>query len=176
MKSNTLEIWNLSRWQVKHLLHAMTRAMINLAVEHGVETIILGDLTGIRKEKNFSAKTNQKFHKWPFRKVMELIGYKAALGRIAVLKITEEYSSQTCSVCKPIPSQENARKSNRKYRGLYVCKDCGTVINADVNGSINIAKKYLETQNSELTLRAEQPVVVLGTPKMYRFDGCSFVA
>lgn len=170
------KLYDKRRKQVKHLLHAMTRAMINLAVEHGVETIILGDLTGIRKEKNFSAKTNQKFHKWPFRKVMELIGYKAALGRIAVLKITEEYSSQTCSVCKPIPSQENARKSNRKYRGLYVCKDCGTVINADVNGSINIAKKYLETQNSELTLRAEQPVVVLGTPKMYRFDGCSFVA
>ena len=39
----------------------------------------------------------------------------------------------------------------------------------DVNGAINIAKKYLETLN-------EQPVVVLGTPKMYRFDGCSFVA
>ncbi|MBS3982477.1 MAG: transposase, partial [Dethiobacter sp.] len=57
----------------------------------------------------------------------------------------------------------------RKHRGLYTCKDCGTVINADVNGAINIAKKYLETLN-------EQPVVVLGTPKMYRFDGCSFVA
>jgi len=39
----------------------------------------------------------------------------------------------------------------------------------DVNGAINITKKYLETLN-------EQPVVVLGTPKMYRFDGCSFVA
>ena len=163
------KLYEKRRKQVKHLLHAMTRAVINLAIEHGVETIILGDLTGIRQEKNFGAKINQKFHKWPFRKVMELIGYKAALVGIAVLKTTEEYTSQTCSVCKPIPGQEYAHKSNRKHRGLYTCKDCGTVINADVNGAINIAKKYLETLN-------EQPVVVLGTPKMYRFDGCSFVA
>lgn len=163
------KLYEKRRKQVKHLLHAMTRAVINLAVQNGVETIILGDLTEIRKEKNFGSKTNQKFHKWPFRKVTELIVYKAHLKGIAVERITEEYTSQTCSVCKPIPSQENAHKSNRKYRGLYVCEDCGTVINADVNGAMNIAKKYLETLN-------EQPVVVLGTPKMYRFDGCSFVA
>ena len=162
-------LYEKRRKQVKHLLHTMTRAVINLAIEHGVETIILGNLAGIRNEKDFGVKTNQKFHKWPFRKVMELIEYKAALAGIALVKITEEYTSQTCSVCKPLPSQEYAHKPNRRYRGLYVCKDCGTVINADMNGSINIAKKYLETLH-------EQPVVVLGTPKMYRFDGSSFVA
>lgn len=163
------KLYEKRRKQVKHLLHAMTRAVINLAARHGVETIVLGDLTGIRQEKNLGTKTNQKCHKWPFRKIMELVRYKAALAGIAVVRITEEYTSQTCSECKPIPSQEYAHKSNRKYRGLYVCRDCGAIINADVNGAINIAKKYLETLN-------EQPVVVLGTPKMYRFDGCLFVA
>lgn len=93
-----------------------------------------------------------------------------------MVKIAEEYTSQTCSMCKPLPGLEYAHKSNRKYRGLYVCKDCGAVINADINGAINMAKKYLETQHSELVLSAGRPVVVLGTPKMYRFDGCSFVA
>ena len=29
----------------------------------------------------------------------------------------------------------------RKHRGLYVCQDCGTVLNADVNASRNILKK-----------------------------------
>ena len=55
-------------------------------------------------------------------------------------------------------------------------EDCGTVINVDVNGAMNIAKKYQETQHSALNLSAGRPVVVLGTTKMYRFDGCSFVA
>lgn len=163
------KLYEKRRKQVKHLLHVMTRSVINLAIAQGVETIILGDLTEIRKGKNFGVKINQRFHKWPFRKAAELIGYKATLAGIAMTKIDEKYTSQTCSVCKPLPNPEHAHKSNRKYRGLYVCKDCGTVINADVNGAMNLAKKYLETRN-------ERPVVVLGTPKMYRFDGCSFVA
>ncbi|MHA1746489.1 MAG: zinc ribbon domain-containing protein [Promethearchaeota archaeon] len=33
------------------------------------------------------------------------------------------------------------KKSNRKHRGLYVCQDCGTVLNADVNASNNILHK-----------------------------------
>lgn len=27
------------------------------------------------------------------------------------------------------------------YRGLYVCRECGSVLNADVNGALNILKK-----------------------------------
>ncbi len=72
-----------------------------------------------------------------------------------------------------MPSKVNARKANRKHRGLYVCKDCGTVMNADVNGAINIAKKYLVTfcEGSQ-----DRPVVDLGRPWMYRFNGSRFVA
>ncbi len=84
--------------------------------------------------------------------------------------IKEYYTSQTCCIRKDTPSKENAEKSNRKYRGLYVCRDCGSVINADINGAVNIAKKYLEF------LCIEKPVVALGRPAMYRFNGLRFVA
>jgi hypothetical protein len=33
-----------------------------------------------------------------------------------------------------------------KQGGLYVCNQCGAVINADVNGAINILKRYLPEQ------------------------------
>ena len=46
--------------------------------------------------------------------------------------VDEHYTSQKCSVCGVI------KKSNRKYRGLYVCSECKMVINADVNGARNI--------------------------------------
>lgn len=104
---------------------------------------------------------------------MELLRYKAALLRITVVSVTEEYTSQTCSVCKDMPTKDNARKANRKHRGLYICKDCGTVMNADINGARNIAKKYLETFCEE---SQERPVVGLGRPWMYRFNGSRFVA
>ena len=166
-------LYEKRRKQVHHLLHTMSRAVINMAIAHGVDTILIGDLKGIREAKNFGVKTNQRFHKWPFRKVAELIRYKAALIGIAVVSLTEEYSSQTCSVCKEMPTKENARKANRKYRGLYSCKECGIVMNADINGARNIAKKYLETfcERSQ-----DRPVVGLGRPWMYRFNGSRFVA
>lgn len=161
------------RKQVHHLLHTMSRAVINRAIEHGVDTIVIGDLTGIREEKNFGVKTNQRFHKWPFRKMAQLIRYKAAFLGITVVSLTEEYTSQTCSVCKDLPSKDNARKANRKHRGLYVCQDCGIVMNADINGASNIAKKYLDAFCDP---SQDRPVVGLGRPRMYRFNGSRFVA
>ncbi|MBN1215789.1 MAG: transposase [Candidatus Lokiarchaeota archaeon] len=56
---------------------------------------------------------------------------------IKVIRTSEEYTSQMCSFCGVI------LKSNRKYRGLYVCKNCGMVLNADVNASINILQKEI---------------------------------
>ena len=49
--------------------------------------------------------------------------------------VSEEFTSQTCSNCGVVD------KSNRKYRGLYVCSVCGCVLNADLNASRNILRK-----------------------------------
>ena len=52
-----------------------------------------------------------------------------------------------------------------------MCKDCHIILNADVNGAINIAKKYLKE-----TGRPSQSVVVLDAPTVYTFNGHYFVA
>ena len=66
-----------------------------------------------------------------------MLTYKARLEGIRVVKEPEDYTSQTCSVCG------TKCRSNRVHRGLYVCNQCGAVINADVNGAINILKRDL---------------------------------
>ncbi|MHA1916916.1 MAG: zinc ribbon domain-containing protein [Candidatus Ranarchaeia archaeon] len=63
--------------------------------------------------------------------------YKAKLVGIEVVKISEEFTSQTCSNCGVVC------KSNRKHRGLYICSKCGCVLNADVNASMNILRKVV---------------------------------
>jgi len=49
--------------------------------------------------------------------------------------VDESYTSQTCSACGDV------NKSSRRYRGLYICRKCGFVANADVNGALNILRK-----------------------------------
>lgn len=164
-------LYEQRRKQVEHLLHCMTKSVIDRAASENVDVIFIGDITNIRKHVNFGRKTNQKFHKLPYRKIIRQLKYKAQLAGIDVVDdIKENYTSQTCCICKDTPCREHAVKSNRKYRGLYVCRDCGSVLNADINGAVNIAKKYLESLN------IEKPVVVLGRPVMYRFNGLKFVA
>ena len=80
-------------------------------------------------------RNNQNFIQLPFLKLIRKIEYKAELAGIEVRRETEEYTSQTCFNCGIIS------KKNRKHRGLYVCSNCGHVINADINASKNIIKK-----------------------------------
>ncbi|MDY0406120.1 transposase [Virgibacillus sp. 179-BFC.A HS] len=164
-----LQLYKKKKSQTFHILHCMTKKVIDLAVQQGVETIVIGDITGIREGNLLGKTTNQKFHALPYRKIIKMITYKAEEKGISIEKVTEEYTSQTCSICKPGPSKEHAIKANRKHRGLYVCGECKTMINADVNGAINIGKKYLKELNA-------QSVVVLDTPTVYTFNGQQFVA
>ena len=128
--------------QRTHLLHSFTRSLVSDADARGVSTIIVGDLKDIRNGKDWGDSGNQQVHTWPFDKIIKMLTYKARLKGIRVVKEPEEYTSQTCCICGTIC------KSNRIHRGLYVCNQCGAVINADVNGAINILKRYLPEQIS----------------------------
>ena len=66
-----------------------------------------------------------------------MLEYKAEAEGIDVARKSERDTSKTCSVC----GTNDARQ--RVERGLYVCADCGTVANADVNGAENIRRKVL---------------------------------
>jgi putative transposase len=128
--------------QRTHLLHSFTRSLVSDADARGVSTIIVGDLKDIRDGKDWGDSGNQQLHRWPFDKIIKMLTYKARLKGIRVLKEPEDYTSQTCCICG------TKCRSNRVHRGLYICKQCGAVINADVNGAINILERYLPGQIS----------------------------
>jgi putative transposase len=148
-------------------LHTATKQVIDFAEQEGVSKIIIGDISHIRDDKNMGKKNNQKFHKWPFKKVEELLIYKAQDRGIFVEKQDESYTSQ-CSPYAEEISKVTAQKSNRKYRGLYVVN--GKVFNADCVGAYNILKKYLCRIG-----KTNPAVVALDTPEMYRWNGHHFI-
>ncbi len=122
-----------------HLLHSFTKSLVRDAGARGVSTIIVGDLKDIREGKDWGKSGNQQFHKWPFDRIVRMLTYKARLKGIRVVEEKEHYTSQTCCVC-------NTRdKASRVHRGLYVCKHCGAVIHADVNGSQLDSHKGLQS-------------------------------
>ena len=115
--------------------------------QHDIHTVIIGDWTNIRKNKDFGDKTNQKLHSLPFKQLTNMLTYKFALERIHMVVISEAYSSQT-SPLAPDVSRKYAKKSNRVERGLYI--DDGFAWNADCVGAFNILRLYLKQK--EITL------------------------
>ena len=135
--------------QINQMLHTISKQIVQQAHANQIRIIVLGKLTGIRKNANHGKKGNQRLHAWEFAKFTNMISYKAKRLGIRVVKISERNTSKTCSSCGIV------RQSNRQYRGFYVCNPnprkrgkkqrpgCGLRLNADVNGAKNILQKYL---------------------------------
>lgn len=126
-----------AKWgrQRNHYLHALTGWLVGLAVARDVSAIVVGELNGIRRDKDWSDAGNQKLHAWPFGRIVALLTYKAALAGIRVIKVPEKNSSTTCPVCA------KRVKKARVHRGLFV--HCGLALNADLVGAYNILQRYL---------------------------------
>lgn len=124
--------------QINQIIHTISRQIIDDAKRDKISVIVIGDITDIRKDANHGKRNNQKLHSWSFSKLTQQIEYKAILSGIRFVRVSEENTSKTCSYCN------NIRKSNRITRGLYKCKFCRRVQNADINGAVNILKKYLQ--------------------------------
>ncbi len=145
--SKTINKLHEKKWlQINQIIHTTTKTIIENAKQINIGIIVCGDIKHIRKDKNWGKKSNQKLHAWPFDKFLTQLEYKAKLSGIRLIKVSERYTSQTCSVCGI------KRKSSRKFRGLYICQNCGTTINADINGATNILKKYLQEGHSSKSI------------------------
>jgi putative transposase len=132
--------------QVNQILHSVSKALVEDAKRNHVGTIVVGDLKNIRKDNGKAkdwGRNNQKLHAWGFRKLLTQIRYKAALSGIRVVEVSERNTSRRCSKCGLV------RKANRVHRGLYRCKRCGSIMNADVNAAVNLLKKYLHQAKAE---------------------------
>jgi len=119
-------------------LHKASRKIINLAKEYQVSKIIIGDIKQIKQNMNY----NKSFVQVPMQRLKELIEYKAKLEGIELITINEAYTSGCSALDLERLNRDNYNKSRRIERGLFK-SDIGLTINADVNGSLNIMRKFL---------------------------------
>ncbi|MCK8817462.1 transposase [Natroniella sulfidigena] len=160
--ASTKRIKNLyrkRRRKLDHLLHAATKTIVDYCIENNISKVIVGDLKNVRKDTNFGKKTNQKIHKLPFAKIYKLLKYKLAKSGISITKQKEHYTSQ-CSPHSKKVTKKYAKRSNRKYRGLYVDEDYNSTYNADSVGAFNIMRKHL---------KRKLPIGNLSNPSTYKW-------
>ena len=118
------------------LLHVASKQLVSFAESVNAKTIVMEDLTGIRKIKKQHKKQIAKNHRWPFAQCQFYIGYKANAKSINIDYVSPAYTSQSCPICG------HAEKANRNGL-LFRCVSCGYQDNADRVGSINIGLRSI---------------------------------
>jgi putative transposase len=118
----------------------VSRRIIDLLVQEGMGTLVIGKNPEWKQEVNMGKRNNQQFVCIPHARFIDMLTYKAELVGIRVI-ITEESYTSKCSFLdqEPIRKQESYA-GKRVKRGLFRAAD-GRLINADVNGSANIIRK-----------------------------------
>jgi putative transposase len=95
-----------------------------------------------KKNVNLGKETNKNFYQIPYAYIIEKL--KSKLGRLEKhLIINEESYTSKCDALKLEKVCEQEKYSGKRIkRGLYKSGN-GKVINADLNGAINIMRKTL---------------------------------
>jgi putative transposase len=113
---------------LKHALNTMVRNIIEELKEKGVREVVVGYPKEI--SRNHGNKLTANFWNYGYIiKRFEEIGEE--LG-VKVIKTDESYTSKYCSLCG------EAHEGGRIERGLFKCPHVGKVVNADLNGAVNI--------------------------------------
>lgn len=128
------------------LLHKITTQLVNHLDSHNIDTVIFGHNIGQKQDINLGKVTNQNFVQIPFTQLMQLLKYKCELRGIRFIETEESYTSKCSFLDEESICKHSSYRGKRLKRGLFETSN-GTLINADVNGSLNIGRKYLTKVN-----------------------------
>lgn len=147
---------------VNDYLHKVSRLVINLALEHKCHTIIIGDIRGIKQESHAKS-----FVQIPIQRLAEQIKYKAELVGIKVKLVKETYTSGVSAYDLEPITKKYYNKNRRVQRGLFRTNQ-GYLVSSDINGSLNILRKYLKDKVVPKPIVRWRDKGILGMPVRIR--------
>lgn len=127
---------------IEDVFHKISRKIVNLLIDSKITKLIVDYNKGWEQNVNMGKKNNQKFTQIPFARLVSYLEYKCELVGIEIVIHEESYTSKCDSLAfEKIGKHENYLGRRRK-RGLFQ-SSVGKLINADVNGALNIMRKVV---------------------------------
>ena len=149
----------IKKRKIDYILHASTKRILDYCINNQINTVIIGNIKGIRENNNIGKNNNQKLHSLPFNQLYNKLSYKLRLNGINLIYQNESYSSG-CAPTSIDVSKEYYNKSKRVKRGLY--KDNNIIYNSDSVGAYNIMRIYRKVKGIDITM----PIKGLSNPKI----------
>ena len=141
--------------QLRNYIGYYTNKLIEILRTERISKLVVGYNKGWKQEINIGSKNNQSFVNIPFRKILDILRYKLEDNGIEYKEQEESYTSKASYLDNddiPIYKEETEEikfSGKRIKRGIYKSKQ-EKIINADLNGALNILKKSGEKLIEEL--------------------------
>ena len=155
--------------RVNDYLSKTARTIINYCIENDIGKIVIGYNVTFQRNSNIGKVNNQNFVNIPYGKLRNKLEYLCDMYGIECILQEESYTSKASFFDRddlPVYNADNPQEyifsGRRVKRGLYMTKK-GNLINADVNGALNILRKSNVVDLTVLCDRGE-----LDTPKRIR--------
>jgi len=161
--------------KVDTYLHIASRMVVDWLIENNIGTLIIGKNTQWKTGIKLGKRNNQHFVQLPHTKLIDLIKYKFEQEDGIVVVCEESYTSKASALdLDDLPKYNKTRKQKplfsgkRIKRGLYKTLK-GILINADVNGALNIIRKVAKNSLDDL-VSDEQFIQNCATPQFLKLD------
>lgn len=152
IKTNTKRFIRLSEGRknrINDYFNKTVKYITTHCIKNNIGTIVLGYNVGQKDSVNIGKKNNQNMVMIPLMKFRQKLESKCELLGIDLIKQEESYTSKASSydldlipVYKKESNDEIKFSGVRTKRGLYKTSD-KHLLNADLNGAINILRKYI---------------------------------
>lgn len=141
--------------KIKDYFHKSTSYIVNQLVSNSINTVVIGQNKDWKQDINIGTKNNQSFTSIPHNMFTNMLKYKCRLKGINVVCVEESYTSKSSFLDSDnIPSLKDKKvnfSGQRIKRGLYRSRN-GSIINADVNGSFNILRRFVLKEVGDVSL------------------------
>ena len=164
-KSHALQTITSKRYfRIHDMFHKITTHLVNHLVLNNIKVLIFGHNVGQKQDINLGCKTNQNFVGLPFTKLMMMLQYKCERVGIQFISTEESHTSKCSFLDKETIEHHDQYVGRRIKRGLFKTAN-DICINADINGSLNIGRKYLMANNLYTDELHNQLVSFMHNPK-----------
>ena len=164
-KLGQLTLWREN--QISNYFHKITHHFVNYCIANDVDTVIIGRNQQWKDNINLGKKANQNFVSIPFGKLYNLLKYKLELNGISYIETEESHTSKCSFIDREEITHHDSYVGRRVRRGLFKSKD-GYKYNADINGSLNILRKYMTKNGTYTDDLHEELVAHMTNPRKLR--------
>jgi putative transposase len=124
------------------VFHKISRLIVNYLVHNKIGNLVIGYNANWKDSVSLGNKTNQKFVQIPYLKLIDYLKYKCELVGIKLVLHEESYTSKCDALALEPVCKRESYSGKRVKRGLFQ-SSVGRLVNADVNGMLNILRKVV---------------------------------